>query len=157
MRPLDGVAGVDLDIDALLHLRRLAYRMRSPRAPPRSTLPGGIAHKRRGRGLEAHDIRQWSDGDDIRHLDRNVTARTGIPHVRSFHDEREPAILLVADFRPSMLFGTRRRLRSVAAAEALAMLGWRAISDGGRVALAAATPAGAQFFAKGAAPARWSL
>lgn len=146
MRQPHAVPGVDLDVDMLLHLRRLAYRMRRPRAPPRSNLPGGVAHKRRGRGLKAHDIRPWSDGDDIRHLDRNVTARTGVPHVRTFHDERERAALLVADFRPSMLFGTRRCLRSVAAAEALAILGWRAVAEGGRVGLAAATPAGAHFF-----------
>jgi uncharacterized protein (DUF58 family) len=142
-------AGVDLDLDELLRLRHLAFRMRNPRTPPRSTLPGGIVHRRRGRGLEVHDIRLWSDGDDIRHLDRNVTARTGVPHVRTFRDERERTALLVADFRASMLFGTRRALRSVAAGEALAMLGWRAIGEGGRVGLVAATPAGIQFARQG--------
>jgi uncharacterized protein (DUF58 family) len=138
-------AGVDLDLDQLLRLRHLAFRMRNAKIPPRSTLPGGVVHRRRGRGLEINDIRPWSDGDDLRHLDRNVTARTGVPHVRTFRDERERTALLVADFRPSMLFGTRRALRSVAAAEALAMLGWRAIGEGGRVGMVAATPAGTRF------------
>ncbi len=99
-------------------------------------------HRRRGRGLEVHDIRVWSEGDDVRHLDRNVTARTGTPHVRTFRDERERAIMLVFDFRPSMLFGTRRALRSVAAAEALTILAWRIIEDGGRVGLVVATSGG---------------
>ncbi|TXM93858.1 DUF58 domain-containing protein, partial [Methylobacterium sp. WL122] len=63
------------------------------------------------------------EGDDRRHIDRNATARTGILHVRTHHDERDRAVVLLADFRPSMLFGTRRALRSVAAAEALASLG----------------------------------
>jgi uncharacterized protein (DUF58 family) len=142
-------AGVELDPDELLRLRHLAFRMRDPSTPPRSRLPGGIVHRRRGRGLEVHDIRIWSDGDDIRHLDRNVTARTGVPHVRTFRDERERTVLLVADFRPSMLFGTRRALRSVAAGEALAMLGWRAIGEGGRVGLVAATPSGPRFARQG--------
>jgi uncharacterized protein (DUF58 family) len=142
-------AGADLDLDQLLRLRHLAFRMRNPRIPPRSALPGGIVHRRRGRGLEVHDIRVWSDGDDIRHLDRNATARTGVPHVRTFRDERERTALLVADFRPSMLFGTRRALRSVAAGEALALLGWRTIGEGGRVGLVAATPDGTHFARQG--------
>jgi uncharacterized protein (DUF58 family) len=130
--------GADLDIEALLRLRHLADRMAVPRNQPRSALPGAIVHRRRGRGLELHDIRQWCEGDDIRHLDRNVMARTGLPHVRTFREERERAVLLLADFRPSMLFGTRRAFRSVAAAEALTLLGWRAVRDGGRVGLMSA-------------------
>jgi len=43
--------------------------------------------------------------------------------------------LLIADFRAPMLWGTRRAFRSVAAAEQLALVGWRAIGEGGRVGL----------------------
>ncbi len=128
-------AGVDLDIEALLRMRHLAGRMACSRSAPRSPLPGNIAHRRRGRGLDVHDIRVWCEGDDVRHLDRNVMARTGVPHVRTFREERDRAVLLVADFRPSMLFGTRRALRSVAAAEALTLLGWQAVREGGRAGL----------------------
>ncbi|WP_236016598.1 hypothetical protein [Salipiger abyssi] len=45
--------------------------------------------------------------------------------------------LLVADFRPSMLWGLIRAFRSVAAAEALALIGWHADLAGGRVGLLA--------------------
>lgn len=76
----------------------------------------------------------------MRFIDRNATARTGELHVRTHHDERDRAVVLLADFRPSMLFGSRRALRSVAAAEALALLGWRVVGDGGRVGLIAAGP-----------------
>ena len=143
------MSGADIDVEQLLRLRHLALRMGGVASAPRTNLPGGIVHKRRGRGLEVHDIRPWCEGDDIRHLDRNATARTGQPHVRTFRDERERRVLLVADFRPSMLFGTRRVLRSVAGAEALALLGWRALAQGGRVGLAAATPQGARFVRAG--------
>ena len=143
------MSGAEIDVDQLLRLRHLALRMGGMSSAPRTNLPGGIVHKRRGRGLEVHDIRLWSEGDDIRHLDRNATARTGQPHVRTFRDERERRVLLVADFRPSMLFGTRRALRSVAGAEALALLGWRALAEGGRVGLAAATAQGARFVRAG--------
>ena len=142
---MSAIPGVDLDVEALLRLRHLAYRMRDLRSLPRSTMPGDIIHRRRGRGLEVHDVRPWSEGDDIRHLDQNATARTGIPHTKTYFDERERSILLVADFRPSMLFGTRRAFRSVAGAEALAMLGWRGVGRGGRVGLLAVTAGGTHF------------
>lgn len=120
-------------------LRHLARRGVSPATRTLAGLPGGIVTRRRGRGSEPDDVRLWSEGDDRRHIDRNATARTGILHVRTHHDERDRAVVLLADFRPSMLFGTRRALRSVAAAEALVLLGWRIVGDGGRIGLVVAT------------------
>ncbi len=128
--------GVSVGADELLALRYLVDA--APDAPPSMTaMPGGFVHKRRGRGLEVADIRVFEEGDDIRHVDRNATARTGVPHVRTFQDERDRTTLLIADFRSPMLWGTRRAFRSVAAAEQLALVGWRAIADGGRVGLMA--------------------
>ncbi len=128
--------GVAADTEALLKLRHLVQHVPERRLQP-TGLPGGFVSRRRGRGLETVDIRVYSDGDDIRHIDRNATARTGVPHVRTFRDERERSVLLLADFRPSMLWGTRRALRSVAAAEALTLIGWRVVESGGRVGLIA--------------------
>ncbi|WP_020178640.1 DUF58 domain-containing protein [Methylopila sp. M107] len=141
------VPGVDLDAQSLIGLRHLTGR--APASTPRrlAARPGGIVTRRRGRGSEIDDVRMWIDGDDIRHIDRNATARTGQLHTRTFRDERERAVLLVADFRPAMLFGTRRAFRSVAAAEALAMVGWRAAAEGGRIGLLAVT-AGEPAFAR---------
>jgi uncharacterized protein (DUF58 family) len=137
-------AEVDLDVEALLRLRGLAAAMRFGRKPPRSALPGAVLHRRRGRGVELYDIKAWSEGDDMRHLDPNVTARTGTPHVRGFRDERERSVLLIVDFRPAMMFGTRRALRSVAAAEAATVLSWRVIEIGGSVNIIAAMADGAR-------------
>jgi len=126
--------GVSVDADALLALRYVVEA--APDATPSMTaMPGGFVHKRRGRGLEVADVRVFEEGDDIRHIDRNATARTGVPHVRTFQDERDRTTLLIADFRAPMLWGTRRAFRSVAAAEQLALVGWRAIAEGGRVGL----------------------
>ncbi|WP_159729999.1 DUF58 domain-containing protein [Methylosinus sp. Ce-a6] len=144
MNDLARVAGVDLDIEALMRLRLFAKSgaRRAAAAAPH----GGFVRRRRGRGAETYDVRPWSDGDDIRNLDRNVTARMGAPHVRSFHDERECAVLYLVDFRAPMLFGTRRAFRSVAAAEASVASAWRVIDGGGRVGLAAIGPTGARLF-----------
>lgn len=128
--------GVSVDADSLLALRYLVDT--APNAvSSMTTMPGGFVHKRRGRGLEVADVRVFEEGDDIRHVDRNATARTGVPHVRAFQDERDRTTLLIADFRAPMLWGTRRAFRSVAAAEQLALIGWRAIAEGGRVGLMA--------------------
>lgn len=131
------VPGVDLDAQTLIGLKHLTGRATPSSTRRLAARPGGIVTRRRGRGSEIDDVRLWIDGDDIRHIDKNTTARTGELHTRTFRDERERAVLLVADFRPAMLFGTRRAFRSVAAAEALAMVGWRAVAEGGRIGLLA--------------------
>lgn len=129
--------GAVVDADALLKLRFLAADARRRRPARTSARPGPFVTRRRGRGSETDDVRLWTHGDDVRHVDRNVTARTGEPHVRTFRDERERTTLLVADFRPPMLFGTRRAFLSVAAAEILALHGWMVQAEGGRIGLLA--------------------
>ena len=62
--------------------------------------------------------------------------------MRSFHEDRERTVLLVADFRRPMLWGTRGRFRSVAAAEALALAGWQAVLGSGAAGVVALTDAG---------------
>ncbi len=94
---------------------------------------GGRSGPRRGEGGDPYDLRPFQDGDDPRRIDPAATARSGRPQVRSRHEEVEHTLLLVADFRSPMLWGTRGRFRSVAAAEALALEGWRAVLAGGRV------------------------
>jgi uncharacterized protein (DUF58 family) len=132
--------GVMLAPDALIALRRVALRSRA--APVLAALPGGFATRRKGHGQEVADVRCYVVGDDIRHLDRGTTARTGTLHVRQFQEERDRVALLIADFRAPMLWGVTRAFRSVVAAEALCLLGWRVVEDGGRVGLLALTSAG---------------
>jgi uncharacterized protein (DUF58 family) len=125
--------GVTLTSQGLIALRGIL--LHADPAPALANLPGGFATKAKGHGLEGADIRPYVPGDDVRHLDRNATARTGVLHVRQFHQERDRITLLIADFRPSMFWGVRRAFLSVAAAEALALVGWNVVQDGGRVGL----------------------
>lgn len=135
--PLSAV-GVSLASESLIALRRIAL-LTDP-SVSLASLPGGFATRRKGHGLEVADMREYVAGDDIRHLDRGTTARTGRLHVRQFQEERDRVTLLVADFRPSMFWGLRRAFRSVAAAEALSLIGWHVVESGGRVGLLAITP-----------------
>ncbi len=135
---MTGAPGTCLSSQALIGMRDLVLQAAASE-PSLSALPGGFALRRRGQGQVIADSRPFVQGDDLRHVDRGATARTGTLHVRSFHEDRDRVCFLVADFRPSMLWGMRRAFRSVAAAEALCWIGWQAVEAGGRVGLLAAT------------------
>jgi uncharacterized protein (DUF58 family) len=84
--------------------------------------------------MEYAESREYAQGDDARHIDWRLTARSGKPHTKLFQAERERLTLLVADTAPSLYFGTRTRFKSVQAARAGAVAAWTAIRDGDRVA-----------------------
>ncbi|MBA2357023.1 MAG: DUF58 domain-containing protein [Actinobacteria bacterium] len=89
-----------------------------------------------GRGSELAQVRPYQPGDDdVRQLDWNVTARTGIPHVRVHLAERVLVTWLMLDTSPSMAFGTAdRRKNDVAEGVAIA-LGYAATRRGNRLGL----------------------
>lgn len=136
--------GVEIDVDYLLRLREIVSRTKTRRIN-QGSLSGNIAGSKRGRGSIFYDVRPWTEGDDVRQIDCYKTAKTGVPHIRTAHEDRENKLLIIADFRPSMYFGTRRALRSVAAAEILSLSGWRTIAMQGHVGLAVATSRGTTF------------
>ena len=88
----------------------------------------------RGRGMEYAESREYANGDDARHIDWRLTARTGRPHPKLFQAERERLTLIVADTAPMLYFGTRTRFKSVQAARAGAIAAWAAVRDGDRIA-----------------------
>jgi len=88
----------------------------------------------RGRGMEYAESREYVAGDDARHIDWRLTARTGRAHTKLFQAERERLTLIVADTAPELYFGTRVRFKSVQAARAGAVAAWAAARDGDRIA-----------------------
>ena len=88
----------------------------------------------RGRGMEYAESREYVAGDDARHIDWRLTARTGRAHTKLFQAERERLTLIVADTSPALYFGTRVRFKSVQAARAGAVAAWAAARDGDRIA-----------------------
>jgi uncharacterized protein (DUF58 family) len=59
----------------------------------------------RGAGVDVVDLREYQPGDDLRHIDWNVTARTDVPHVREYLEDREVTAWLLLDLSASMGFG----------------------------------------------------
>jgi uncharacterized protein (DUF58 family) len=60
----------------------------------------------RGNGVDFADLREYEYGDDVRHIDWNVTARMDTPYVREFLEDREITCWFLLDLSPSVDFGT---------------------------------------------------
>ncbi|WP_454056557.1 DUF58 domain-containing protein [Cupriavidus sp. Marseille-Q8015] len=60
----------------------------------------------RGFGLDLADLREYHPGDDVRHIDWNVTARLQAPHVREYQEDREISAWFLLDLSASVDFGS---------------------------------------------------
>lgn len=89
----------------------------------------------KGRGMEFAEVRHYLPGDDVRTIDWNVTARTGVPHVKRFVEERELTVMLLVDASASTHFGTVKQLKSEMAAELAAVFAFSAITNNDKVGL----------------------
>lgn len=92
----------------------------------------------RGRGLEFEEVREYGPQDDYRSIDWNVTARTGVPHVKLYRDQRELCVFVLLDESASMAAGNDRTSAHCIAAETLALLAFACERSG--------DPCGAAFF-----------
>jgi uncharacterized protein (DUF58 family) len=114
-------------IDDLLELRHQAHTLGlASHHLVNSSFSGLYASVFRGTGLDFEEVREYREGDDIRNMEWNVTARTNVPHLKIFREERERSVVLCVDQGPHMNFGTRGTFKSIQAAKAAALLGWAA-------------------------------
>ena len=89
----------------------------------------------KGRGMSFSEVREYYPGDDIRLIDWNVTARSSLPHVKIFEEERELTVYLIIDISKSGDFGTLDKYKNEIAAEIAAVLGFSAIKNNDKVGL----------------------
>ncbi|MBT3228780.1 MAG: DUF58 domain-containing protein [Candidatus Marinimicrobia bacterium] len=89
----------------------------------------------KGRGMEFAEVREYSPGDDIRTIDWNVSARTGVPYVKLFEEERELTVMILVDASASGAFGTRVQMKRALAAELSAVLAFSAVKNNDKVGL----------------------
>ncbi len=87
----------------------------------------------KGQGMEFAEVREYVDGDEVRTIDWNVTARMGHPFVKRFVEERELTVMLAVDHSGSERFGTAQRFKSELATEIGAVLAMSAIRNNDRV------------------------
>ena len=98
-------------------------------------LAGEYSSAFRGQGMEFDKVREYISGDDIRSIDWNVTARTSVPHIKVYREEREMTLMLLVDVSSSLKFGTSRYFKIELAAELAAILAFMATRNQDKVGL----------------------
>jgi len=95
-----------------------------------------------GLGSEPGDSREYQEGDDVRRMDWNVTARTTVPHVRDPVADRELETWAIVDCSASLDFGTADCEKRDLALAAVAAVGFLTARSGNRIGALVVRPDG---------------
>lgn len=119
-----------LDRETLRKIRRIRLHTR---LILESGIVGSYHAAFKGRGMEFAEVREYQPGDDVRTIDWNVTARSGVPHVKKYIEERDLTLLLLIDISGSASFGSRYLAKRDLAAEISGVLAFSAVANKDRV------------------------
>jgi len=76
----------------------------------------------RGSGIDLANLREYQEGDDIRYVDWNLTARTQSLHVREYQEDRQLTAWFLLDLSPSVDFGSDAVSKRAVLAEFVAVV-----------------------------------
>ncbi|MFM8981755.1 MAG: DUF58 domain-containing protein [Spartobacteria bacterium] len=108
--------------------------MRTPRIV--NSLFAGQSHRVfKGRGMYFEEVREYAQGDEIRSIDWNVTARMNAPYIKKYTEERELTVMLLVDVSASGIFGSVELSKRELAAEVASILAFSAINNNDKVGL----------------------
>jgi uncharacterized protein (DUF58 family) len=96
-----------------------------------------------GHGSESGETRPYVAGDDVRHIDWNVSARSIETHVRETVADRELETWLLLDRSPSLDFGTAAMTKADLATSAVGAVGFLTARTGNRIGAVMVGPDGA--------------
>ena len=82
-----------------------------------------------GEGYDFVELREYMVGDDIRHIDWNITAKMQKPYIKIFREERELNVVIASVLNGSVYFGSKRFKQDVIA-EVVALLGYSTLKNG---------------------------
>ncbi len=123
---------MDRTQEIMQKVRRLSLQARKLAT---ATFAGQYRSGFRGQGLDFDDFREYQPGDEPRFIDWKVTARTGTPYIRRFHEEREQVLLLAVDASGSMGYASEPDSKLEYAALLAAVLAYSAVQNGDKVGL----------------------
>ncbi len=118
--------------EVLQKVRRIEIRTKSV---VDSILSGEYHSVFKGRGMEFSEVRAYVEGDDIRNIDWNVTARMNSLFVKKHVEERELTVMLLVDASASGSFGSVNKFKGEMGVELCALLAFSAIKNNDRVGL----------------------
>ena len=119
-----------LDRETLRKIRRIRLHTR---LILESGIVGSYHAAFKGRGMEFAEVREYQPGDEVRTIDWNVTARSGLPHVKKYIEERDLTLLLLIDISGSTGFGSEYVAKRDLAAEIAGVLAFSAVANKDRV------------------------
>ena len=82
-----------------------------------------------GEGYDFIELREYMPGDDIRHIDWNITAKLQKPFIKIFREERELNVVIVSVLNGSVHFGSKK-FKQESIAEVAALLGFSTLKNG---------------------------
>lgn len=98
-------------------------------------LAGEYSSAFKGLGIELEKVREYMEGDDVRSIDWNVTARMNAPFVKVYKEERELTVMLMIDVSSSLWFGSTGRFKNETGAELAAILAFLATKNNDKIGL----------------------
>lgn len=87
----------------------------------------------KGKGMEFEEVREYFPGDEVRHIDWNVTARMQHPYLKLFREEREITMVLLIDISSSVMYGSTHILKKEFITEIAALLAFAAVKNNDKV------------------------
>ena len=99
------------------------------------TFAGEYLSAFKGQGIEFAEVREYTPGDDVRAIDWNVTARTGVPFIKKYNETRELTLVIACDVSASQRFGSVDKLKQEPAAELAALFAFSAMRNNDKVGL----------------------
>lgn len=122
------------NLEELLAIRFHVKHRRLARQQQLVSQKGGLHQAvRKGRGMEFHEVREYVPGDDIRHIDWKVTARTSQVHTKLYSEETERPVVCLIEQSPVMFFGSQIRFKAAQAMNTAAALSWTTFQQGDRL------------------------
>jgi len=82
-----------------------------------------------GEGYDFIELREYMPGDDIRHIDWNITAKLQKPYIKIFREERELNVVVASVLNGSVHFGSKKFKQDVIA-EVVASLSFSTLKNG---------------------------
>ena len=82
-----------------------------------------------GEGYDFVELREYMPGDDIRHIDWNITAKLQTPYIKIFREERELNVVIVSILNGSVHFGSKKFKQDVIA-DVVASLSYSTLKNG---------------------------
>ncbi len=127
--------GLSVSVSELINEQKYLPYLASHQNTPVTEFAGDIKSAFKGRGMELEEVREYGFGDDVRDIDWRITARKDAPFTRIYAEEKDRKVLVLLDLSASMVFGTKKELKSVTACKTAALLGWYALKNKDRFGL----------------------